>query len=248
MRLQNRYRELSGLFSLAFIMTCAPCLGQNSPEKQVFNPDQWLTYYYQHPRPDLTVEAILAMSAQGFFDKESARPPLIAFFSQLFAQSPQSIQPWFSKLDKLSEHHKELFWIALWYSATPQATEQLKVEADKASNQAKGNILKLTTTAPPSIASLDITSPSVLDMFWASFMATGEERYVIRIISALPWVNERKDLNKLMIGGAARWSLTSNCTQHQKVLEICKAQINKQDGETVSILKEVIKQAEAKKN
>jgi hypothetical protein len=51
-----------------------------------------------------------------------------------------------------------------------------------------------------------------------------------------------------MIGGAARWSLTSNCIQHQKVLEICKDQLSKQDSETVSILKEVIKQAQAKKH
>jgi hypothetical protein len=248
MRMKNKYGELIWFFSLALIVNSYPCLAQSSAEKQGFNLDQWFTHYYQHPQPNLTVEAILAMSTQGHFDKETAQSPLAAFFSQLFAQNPQSIQTWFSKLDKLPDHHKKVLWVALWHSATPQATEQLKLDAGKASGQAKANLQKLIATTPPSIATLEITSPSVLDMFWASFMATGDERYVLRIISALSWVNERENLPRLMIGGAARWSLTSNCIQHQKVLEICKAQVSKQDSETVSILKELIKQAETKKH
>lgn len=214
--------------------------------KSDLNPQRWLTYYYLNPQPNLTAEAILAMSKQGYFDKPTAQVALAAFFSQVFAQNPNSIQSWFLRLDDLSERHKRTLWMALLYSATPQGKQQLKIEAEKAISTAKDEILKLLRTEPPSIAKLEITSPSVLDMLWGSFLATGDELYVTRIISTLAWVNDKDDTRKLLIGGAARWSLTSNCIQHKRVLEICKAQMAKQPPEVCLVLREIIKEAETK--
>jgi hypothetical protein len=228
------------------VLQTLPCLGGQSARDE-FNLNEWITYYYLHPQPDRTVEAILFMSAKGYLDKETAQSPLAAFFSQLFSQNPQSIELWFSKLEGLPNAQRRLLCGALWYSDTPQGLEQLKKEAARVAPLDNADIVKLTTAKPPSIASLEITAPSVLDMLWASFMATGDERYVIRIISTLPWVEE-KNLNRLLIAGAARWSLTSNAIQHRKVLEICKAQVGKQEEKTVSILKEVLKQAETGKH
>lgn len=225
------------------VLQTLPCLGEQSASDG-FDLNEWITYYYLHPQPDHTVEAILLMSAKGYLDKETAQSPLAAFFSHVFAQNPQSIEHWFSKLEGLPNAQRRLLCGALWYSATPQGLQQLKKEAARAAPSDNADIVKLTTTKPPSIANLEITEPSVLDMLWASFMATGDERYVIRIISTLPWLEE-KNLNRVLIGGAARWSLTSNAIQHPKVLEICKAQVGKQGETTVSILKEVLKQAEA---
>ena len=226
------------------VLQALPCFARQS-SREGFDLDQWFTFYYLHPQPDRTVEAILSMSAHGYFDKESAQSPLAAFYGQLFAQNPQSIEPWFSKLNSLPKVHRRVLCNALWYSATLEGVEQLKKEAVKAASPDRADIVRLTKTKPPSIADLEVTEPAVLDMLWASFMATGDELYVVRIISTLPWCDEKNDINRLLIGGAARWSLTSNCIQHRKVFEICKAQVSKQGERTSSILKEVIKQAEA---
>lgn len=245
MRLKHKRLTLL-LFLVMAQFQMLPSFAQSAPP-QSFDLNKWITYYYLKPEPDLTVQAILAMSEGGYFDKSSSLAALAAFFSQVFAQNPESIQQWFSKLGKLPQHHKRALWEALWYSATPQGLAQLKQEANIVDNPEKSNLLKMISESAPSIATLEITSPAVLDMFWASFMASGDPQFVLRIISALPWSDQKEDVSKLLIGGSARWSLTSNCIQHPKVLEICKDQVIKQGGTTKRILQDVVKQAETTK-
>jgi hypothetical protein len=59
-----------------------------------------------------------------------------------------------------------------------------------------------------------------LDMLWASFFATGDIKPVAQIVKALRLIQE-KDPYRSVIGGAAQWSLTSNCTQHGLVRAYC---------------------------
>ncbi len=59
-----------------------------------------------------------------------------------------------------------------------------------------------------------------LDALWGMFAATGSKLPIKRIASALPWVDIKGNINKLMIGGAANWSLTSNAVQHKQVYSI----------------------------
>ena len=75
-------------------------------------------------------------------------------------------------------------------------------------------------------------------------MATGDDAPVARIISALPWVNIRGDVSRLMVGGAARWSLISNTIQHPLVMAKCREQLMPQPTEVADVLREVIAEAE----
>lgn len=70
--------------------------------------------------------------------------------------------------------------------------------------------------------------PWVLDALWGNFFATGDAGPLLRIIAALPWIDEsrkaevmakgRQGLLLMTIAGAARWSLTSNAQRHPRVL------------------------------
>ena len=74
-------------------------------------------------------------------------------------------------------------------------------------------------------------------------MATGEEKYVIQVISVLPYSIIKGNIPRLLVGGSARWSLTSNAIQHKRVLDICMSQLDKQPKEVKEILSEVITEA-----
>src|ERR1019366_1352485 len=100
---------------------------------------------------------------------------------------------------------------------------------------------------PPNLLKDEITSPQFLDALWASFFATGDERYVWRLISALPMVDTKGDVSKMLIGGAAQWSLTSNAIQHGRVMEICEAQLNTLPDDQKPALKKVIDSAREKR-
>lgn len=86
--------------------------------------------------------------------------------------------------------------------------------------------------------------PWVLDALWGYFMASGEDAPVVRIMAALAWSEVRGDIPRLRIGGAAKWSLASNAAQHQRVMEICKAQLSTQPKEVATVLRQVVKEAE----
>jgi hypothetical protein len=64
-------------------------------------------------------------------------------------------------------------------------------------------------------------------------------------MTTLPWIDVKGDINRLLIGGAARWSLTSNAEQHQRVMQFCEEDVRTQPKEVSAKLREVI--ANAKK-
>ena|SRR2546421_1606978 len=230
------------LLSVALFVQATLTFAQKAKEQE-----HWMVYYYLNPQPDQTPKIILEMSRKRVFDMENAQPPIIAFFSRIFAQNPNKLRSWFIELDRLPENHKRALWLALWYADTPEAVEQLRLAAEKSAPSDKDQLTKLLQSHPPALTDIEIDAPGVLDMLWGAFMATGDERYVIRIMSALPWINEKQDLTKALLGGVARWSMASNSVQHEKVLQICKEQVNKQPQEVSQVLNGIIKEAEAEK-
>ena len=200
----------------------------------------WVTYYYQNPNPALIPQAISTLREAGILTKETAIPPLVSFFSFVFRDNSEQIKNWFSQFSTLSDSEQKPLILALWYANTPQSREQLVLLQKQVSNEIAQRISSLLQEQPTPIESLAINSPSILDMLWGAFMATGEAKYVIRIMSALPLVKFENDPEKFLIGEAARWSLISNAVQHQKVMEICIAELDRQPVEIASILKEII--------
>jgi hypothetical protein len=90
--------------------------------------------------------------------------------------------------------------------------------------------------------------PTKLDIWWASFFATGEERYLGNIFKYAGLDLPERDIGRMLIVGAATWSFKSNCRQHKKVLEFAKKKLNSPTlpGAQAKFVKECIEFAEAK--
>jgi hypothetical protein len=89
--------------------------------------------------------------------------------------------------------------------------------------------------------------PSKLDIWWASFFATGDDRYLENIFQYAGQEMPKGDVGKLLVIGAAKWSFKSNCRQHGRVLHFAK---NRMDSTSVTesqkaFLKECIDYAES---
>ena len=220
-----------------------PASAQEGKEPEA-KSDDWLVYYYLNPRPEQTTKFIRQLSRDGVFDDENARPPLVAFFSRVFAANPDRLRAWFAELDSLPADDKRVVWMALWYAGTPEATAQLRLATEKASLSEKRELAKLIESRAPALDEIEIKEPGTLDMLWGAFMATGDGRYVVRLMSVLPWAEQKADLMKAMLGGVARWSLESNAVQHDRVLQICKEQLGKQPEDVRRVLSGVIREAE----
>lgn len=68
--------------------------------------------------------------------------------------------------------------------------------------------------------------PTKLDVWWASFFATGDERYLGNIFQYAGLELPKGDIARMLIVGAATWSFKANCRQHKKVLEFAKKKLN----------------------
>lgn len=182
---------------------------------------QWMTYYYLFPAPDLLPTALHLLEEEEAFDKENALPPISSFLSRVFLQNPEKIQQWVNQAQITEEHKQEVFPLVLRLTRLPAAITEAET-IEKAIAPADRVITHLDLS-PDKLDTFYISSPSDLDMLWGCFLATGDKRYVQKIISTVPWSKKLTgSINKISIGAAAVWSLTSNAQQHKLVLQILK--------------------------
>jgi hypothetical protein len=193
---------------------------------------QWMTYYYLNPQPQHAVaylkplnEAFQASKGRSLAD-EVNRGGVRSFYAKVFAQSDETVRELERELPTQPEDIRAFALEALRRCGT---RECLRVSGADESVPASGE------------------SSGHLDDAWASFMATGEQQYVEEVASSLPLLQVRGDPSRLVVGGAAKWSLASNAYQHSRVLEICRRLSETADPDSAAILREIVASAEAER-
>ena len=142
---------------------------------QKYSSDPWLSSYFRSPQPERFVEEVSAMGRDGYFSKESSKPPLITFLGRVMAQNPGRIESWMKALDDMPESDKDVLYAALWFSGTAEGKRCLEARGIKDYDGKK----------PPGVLTMEIDSPVVIDMLWSWYFATGDGTAVRRIVSAL---------------------------------------------------------------
>jgi hypothetical protein len=64
-----------------------------------------------------------------------------------------------------------------------------------------------------------LVDPTKLDVWWVSFFATGDTKYLDNLLARVGDLDSESGTENLLIMGAANWSVTANCRQHEAVLE-----------------------------
>ncbi len=221
-------------------------LAEGSPDDIRTSDDlgKWSTFYYLHPRPELTVKALHYAAKTGMFDQPHTTAIMFTLMTQLFAQNPQLLPSWIAQLSSLSIRNKALVWRSLRQVNTAESQQLANSLRQQFPADSRPLLLAQNNPPPQAIEKMDL-SPPVLDMLWISFFITGDEKYVERIMSALTlWSPDQHDANKLITAGAAQWSLTSNARQHKRVMTICQS-ARKTQPQWKSQLDKVIDQAQA---
>jgi hypothetical protein len=93
-------------------------------------------------------------------------------------------------------------------------------------------------------------NPTKLDIWWSSFFATGDERYLEYIYRYAGQEMPKGDIERTLVIGAASWSFKSNCIQHKKVLEFArkKLALNAASEKQMQFLRDCIAGSEAENN
>jgi hypothetical protein len=205
------------------------------------NIDTWVSFYYRNPQPDLIPIFINSLSQEGYLKEETAVEPIMFFLSFIFRDNPHEIANWLSQvLENLSYLEQEIIITAVFLSNTLESQEYLNELSQSNEPDIQDLINSFKDQVPPNIEEIPIENPSILDILWSAFMATGEEKYVIRIISALSKNNSQDVSDQEMIINMAKWSLKSNIKAHEKVRSICIDQLKYQTEEISLILKDIM--------
>jgi len=229
--------------ALCAILLASAAAGASPQFSSVDDIANWMTYYYRKPEPARVVEAITAASQKGLLAPDKAAPPIMGFIAGVIRKHPDGAADMVGKLATLPTAHQPVLVLAVWYSGHPNTRQLLTNLKQKMPAQSE-RIDKALEGKPQLLTDIPLEQGAwVLDALWGNFLATGDDAPVVRIISALEWMNS-KDVPKLRVGTNARWSLGGNAIQHPRVLEICKAQVLRQPQMVKQALVEVIAQAE----
>ncbi len=198
----------------------------------------WLENYYQQPAPDRFESAVFELSRTGYFDQQGKVPLAIGFLASVFAQHPDRADEWMSVSRVLPVAHQRILASALWYSNNEKGAAHLRALARNASAPVRRDIEAMLARGQPNLREAEVRSPESLNLQWGVFLATGDTEPVRNILAALGSSSNDQ------LAQDVRWSLARNAAQHQRVLAICRDELNRQPNAVRETLRAVINDTE----
>jgi hypothetical protein len=208
-------RRLS--ITLAVVASCLigviPASGQGSIRSRR-GLDQFLTYYYTDPHPELVQSAIEYVAASGILVDDAAQAPTVAFFGEILARDKARIADWTAVIQRQPEPARSVLSRAVALSADPAR-----------------------------FIAADAPTPSRNDACWGAFFATGNTSYVDLLIRQLVHMDERDDLTLFLTAASAKWSLASNLHTHSRVDAAVRAAQKTAQGPLASDLADILQKS-----
>jgi len=180
-----------------------------------------IMHYYQKPEPEKVPDMLHKAAKMGLLDRDDTKYIFATYLGELMRRNPDKVDAWVASMSDFTESQKRLLMAALWQANLPQATEQLKKMASTLTGDDKKFFDQLLEKPATPLETKPITAPGQLDLLWACFFASGDTKYVSRIVDALAMENESGTQN-ILIGSAAKFSLTANAKEHETVMRFLK--------------------------
>ena len=208
---------------------------------------EWFAFYYQHPQPDRITAALKFMGGHHYLDEKSNKyrdMPIIAsvFLGRIFAANEDSLSTWASSWQSLNEVEWYVVLVALHMAEHENAQKILAANLTKVDHEHQSRLTKMMRTDSLSLDPLvaDIVTSRQINLLWSAFSATGDIRYVRKVITQIHHFGDEED-NERQIGETALMSLANNAIQHESVGKLCiEEQRQNKDTKTRLLLEAMI--------
>jgi len=178
--------------------------------KSLLDVSDFMQEYYLHPQPERIGKLIEAMHRTGLLQKYGSLPPTIGFFSEIFTANPGRLPQWQVLIAKQDG--------------------QTKAALDEA----------LSVSKAGGVLNLDGHSGELNDEYWGAFFASGNPKFVYRLVDQLRYFDERNDEALFLAGGTAKWSLASNAQTKPAVRSAIQDVRAKTDKRTQELISELL--------
>ena len=209
----------------------------------VFNsPDAvsgYINTYRHKPQPSQLPAVVHAMAQFGMLADEEAAAVHIGFIAGVLGSNQLKAEKLVAAMLPLRSDEEAVVIKAVAYSGLPNWRGILNDLVDRLADRRK-LIDHLATGKSPPLMDMPVDEGRTLDMLWGYYLATGYYQPAQRIISALPWSDEKDNLDRLVVGSMAKWTLTSNAAKDQGLLLLYYTESKVQPDEVAKPLKEII--------
>jgi hypothetical protein len=206
---------------------------------------QWIDGYRLEPEPARLPQAVQDMSRLGLLRDSDSAGMYIGFMAGVLGSNPKSAEKLVTGMFPMPPEDQGALIKAIAYSGLPdwQALLTRFVERMPARRVL---IERYLTGKEKLLDKLPLeTGPAPVDTLWGYYFATGSFVPVLRIVAALQWAKEKKDVNKLTAGGVAKWTLATNAARDKGLLDMLRGELGRRHSDEVRAeLKEVIEAAE----
>lgn len=176
--------------------------------------EAFVKFYYKHKDVSHMNDAISFVGRCDFTSKPDAVFPVITFFAVIFSENPEKVEGWQELINQQNKVTQALF--------------------EKAIDLSK-DLGKIFET--------DTATARFNDLCWAAFFASGDVKYISKVIANLKYCDERKDMMLFLAGASAKWSLSSNARIHAKVKKTLNAAaLTEKDPRVKSHISEILNQ------
>jgi hypothetical protein len=274
MRRKNLRRLIAGLVAL-FAISQAGATPRAPDITSEAAGMRWISAYRAKPEPNQVPAVMRALSGIGAFNEPEKCSPYVGFLAGVLASRPAEAANLISETLSIQSRDRWIVVRAIAYSGLPNWKELLRDVAYRMPDR-HVMIERYLTDQLPTLDRLIIkpiptgferfrdhfkfgsssdkkrhkdelqASPEVLDTLWGYYFATGSYGPVMHIIAMLGWSSTKDDADKLTIGSMAKFTLASNATHDQALLDMLRSssKARNQPKATVVALDEITEAAE----
>lgn len=232
----------------------------------------WMNGYRTKREPGHVPEAVQAMSKLGLLKDSENAGVFVGFMAGVIGTNPGQAEVLIGKMFPLPPEDQWALVQAIAYSGLPDWKGVLGRVADRMPSRSlmigkylKGELATLDQAGfektpgafdklggylgldgkPKEKKAVLAPSPALLDLLWGYYCATGEfNPAVSRLIALLSWSTDRDDVDKLTLGGMAKYTLAANAARDPKLLAMLKSVAKHYPKDLKAHLDEVIEAAE----
>ena len=203
---------------------------------------KWMVGYHRQPEPHRVDDAMAMLSAEGGLKSEHRFMTVAAFLAGVIDRDRDVLGPLVVRTANASFDQQRLLAHAAVLSrrrgdALPAVGAKLP--------STKAAIAKLLADGETAdTLRRPIGDAAALNLYWAYFAATGGDEALLRIIESVRGTLQDTSLQALMVGHAAKWSLTFNAAKDPRVMDACRGAAAEESA-LAGALAEVVAAAEA---
>jgi hypothetical protein len=200
---------------------------------------------YRHDRKPVELpDLVKAMSSQGLLRDPEKSGLFVGFTAGVLGANPKIADTLIDAMFPLPPQDQSLVIMAIAYSGLHDWKQRLTRVSERMPAR-NALVRKMLYGKEPGLYEKPLDQDlALLDMLWGYHLATGLDRPVRRIITALAWAKESENIDRLTLAGVAKWTLATNAQKERELLRTYRDELPSLPKATADELRDVIKAAE----